>query len=249
MAQRNKCSWQRRDVGGHVRMTAVQLALTLPPQSQRVRKIMIKIVIADDHGLIREGLKKVVLAESDIEIAGEAQAIQGVFDLLANTSVDVLVLDLSLDGYPEIQALLAVRAQFPATQVLVLSIHPEERFAVAALKAGAAGYVCKARTVEEVVAAIRKISSGGRHVNPLVAELLAEELTNPADLPGHRRLTRRESEVLCLLGRGLAIKQVAAQLGLSVSSVNTYRTRIFDKMGLRTNAELIRYVLERELSA
>lgn len=210
---------------------------------------MIRIAIADDHQLIREGLKKVVLAHQSIAVVGEAADLESVLAMLAETAVDVLVLDLSLDGRPDIQALHAVREAYPDLAVLVLSVHAEDRFAVPALKAGAAGYVCKAMAVDEVVGAIEKIAKGGRYVSPLVAELLAHEVSRPPSVAPHLRLTRRETDVFQLLGAGVPIKQAAAQLGLSISSVNTYRTRIFRKMGLKSNAALIRYAIEQAMSA
>lgn len=210
---------------------------------------MIRIAIADDHELIREGLKKVALNKGDIEVAGEAHDLRTTLDLLDTTAIDVLILDLSLDSSPDIQALLTVRDAFPAVPVLVLSVHAEERYAVPSLKAGAAGYICKATAADDVVIGIRKIAQGGRYVSPLVAELLAEELSSPASVPAHQRLTKREGEVFRLLGAGMQIKQVAAKLELSISSVNTYRARIFRKMGLQTNAALIRYALQHELTA
>lgn len=208
---------------------------------------MIRIAIADDHELIREGLKKVALAKG-AEVVGEAADISTTLALLAQKKVDVLVLDLSLDQLPELQALIAVRAAFSSVPVLVLSVHPEERFAVAAIKAGAAGYVSKANAADEVIGAIRKIAAGGRYISPLVAELLAREMTSPTSRPAHELLTRRETEVLQLLGAGMPAKQVAAKLGLSISSVNTYRARIFRKMGLHSNAALIRYAVQNGLA-
>ncbi|MBK4733444.1 response regulator [Noviherbaspirillum pedocola] len=209
---------------------------------------MIRIVTADDHELIREGLKKVLLPEPDIALAGEASTLHATLDLLARESIDVLVLDLSLEHGSEIQTLLTVRAAFPAVSVLVLSVHPEERLAIPALKAGAAGYVSKAMAADQVIKAIRKIGSGGRYISPRVAELLAEEVSNPPARPAHQHLTQREREVFQLLGQGMPIKHVAAQLELSISSVNTYRARIFRKMGLRSNAALIRYAVEHRLA-
>lgn len=208
---------------------------------------MIRIAIADDHELIREGLKKVAVAKG-AEVVGEAADISTTLALLAQKKVDVLVLDLSLDQLPELQALIAVRSAFSSVPVLVLSVHPEERFAVAAIRAGAAGYVCKANAAEEVIGAIRKIAAGGRYISPLVAELLAREMTSPTSRPAHELLTRRETEVLQLLGAGMPAKQVAARMGLSVSSVNTYRARIFRKMGLHSNAALIRYAVQNGLA-
>lgn len=210
---------------------------------------MINIAIADDHQLIREGLKRLAAARDDIEVAWEANDLPSALDQLGTTSVDVLILDLSLNDSPDIKALLAVRAAFPAVPTLVLSMYSEERFAVQALKAGAAGYICKATAADDVITGIRKIAQGGRYVSPLVAELLAKELSSPAAAPLHELLTARERQVFGLLGAGMPIKQVAAELELSISSVNTYRVRIFQKMGLQSNAALIRYAIKHDLAS
>jgi two-component system, NarL family, invasion response regulator UvrY len=208
---------------------------------------MIRVAIADDHELIREGLKKLLLGASDIAVAAEAATLDGTLTLLRDGGIDVLVLDLSLAGGADLESLRIVRAQFPAVAVLVLSVHPEQRCAVQALRAGAAGYVSKAVASDQVVMAIRKIGAGGRYISPLVAELLADEVSRPAARPPHMHLTPREQEVFLLLGSGMPIKRVALELNLSVSSVNTYRARIFRKMGLHTNAALIRYAVEHGL--
>lgn len=209
---------------------------------------MIRIAIADDHELIREGLKKVAIVAGDVQVVGEANSLDGALELLRTTAVDVLVLDLSLASLPDLQALQTVREAFPSVPVLVLSIHPEELYAVAALKAGAAGYVCKSMAADEVIGAIHKVAQGGHYVSPLTAELLAKDLSNPVTAPAHERLTQREFEVFQMLGAGMPVKQVAAQLGLSISSVNTYRARIFLKMDLRSNAALIRYAVQHGLT-
>lgn len=211
--------------------------------------MMIRIAVADDHELIREGLKRVLMSTSDLVVAGEAATLAMALTLLARVEIDVLVLDLSLGGASELDGLRAVRDAFPTIPVLVLSLHPEERFAVPVLKMGAAGYVCKAMAAEQVVVAIRRISRRGRYVSPRAAELLADELSNPVPVRPHAQLSGREQEVLCLLGNGLPVKRIAAQLNLSISSVNTYRARIFRKMGLQSTAALIRYAVENGLVA
>jgi two-component system invasion response regulator UvrY len=207
---------------------------------------MIRIVIADDHELIREGLKKVLLWHNAIEISGEAANLGETLDVLARVTPDVLVLDIGLNETSDWDGLLYVRARFPNVPVLVLSMHSEERYAVRSLRAGASGYLCKANAIGEVVPAIEKIAAGGRYVSPLVAELLAEEIATP-NVPPHRLLTRREAQVLHLLGAGMVNKQVAARLCLSVSSVNTYRSRIFSKMNLTSHAALIHYAVKHSL--
>ena len=214
---------------------------------------MINIAIADDHELVRMGLRTLLMPERDIAIVAEAADLAATLALLGQEptrgQVDVLVLDLPLDATPELHPLITVRARFPDVAVLVLSAHPEERLAVPALRAGASGYVCKRKGAAEVVAAVRKIGGGGRYISPAVAELLAQEISKPPETRAHEALTGRELEVFRLLGTGMSIKQAAAQLGLSISSVNTYRNRIFRKMGLRSNAALIRYAIQHRLVA
>lgn len=207
----------------------------------------INIAIADDHELVREGLKKIFRQHHDLKLVGEATDIAGTLELLARTGPDILILDLSLDNAGDLEALHAVRSGFPKIPVLVLSMHAEERCAVRAVKAGACGYVTKSMAAAEVVAAVRKIVAGGRYVGVKLAEMLAAELVSPAPVAAHERLTVRETEVLRLLGAGFPIKKVAAMLDLSISSVSTYRLRIFRKMDLKSTAALIRYALEHNL--
>jgi DNA-binding NarL/FixJ family response regulator len=208
---------------------------------------MIRIFIADDHELVREGLKKIFMAHPDMQVVAEAADLAATLAALPAQPVDVLVLDLGLAEVAGGACVQALTDRYPGLPVLVLSIHPEGHAAVGALRHGAAGYVSKATAAEDVVRAVRKVASGGRYVSPLLAELLAHEVQNPPSPPPHTQLTSREVEVLRLLGAGLPIKQAAARLDLSVSSINTYRARIFRKMQLNSNAALIRYTLEHQL--
>lgn len=208
---------------------------------------MPRVVIADDHELVREGIKKVLSREPDMVLVGETSDLRGTLELLSTVTADVLILDLSLSPTHEMNALRAVRAAFPDLPVLVLSSHSEERFGIDALREGAAGYVCKAMTADVIAKAIRRIHAGSRYVSETLADLLATELTVLRPRQSHELLTDREAEVLQLLGTGIPVKQVAARLDISVSSVNTYRQRIFTKMNFTNNAELIRYALEHGL--
>lgn len=210
---------------------------------------MIKIVVADDHQLVREGIKKTLARESDIELVGEAGDIQTLLSLLTEQEVDIILLDLCLSPPTELAALRTVRAQFPQIPVVVVSSHLESEFGVESLREGASGYVTKSMTVDVIVKAVRKVHAGGRYVSESLAELLAHELTVPKSQHPHERLTNRETEVLVLLASGLSIKQIAAKLSISNSSVNTYRSRLFTKMELRTNADLIRYAIKQGLAS
>jgi DNA-binding NarL/FixJ family response regulator len=207
----------------------------------------IRVVVADDHQLVREGVKKVLSTDPEIVLAGESADLPSTLELLASTRPDVLVLDLSLSPTHELDALRTVIDRFPGLRVLVLSSHSEERFGIPVLRLGASGYVCKSLTADAVVEAIRKIHAGGRYLSDKLANLLAEEVVSPHPRKAHERLTDRERQVLCLLAMGSPVKQVAARLDISVSSVNTYRSRIFAKLDLKSIAELIRYAIQNEL--
>ena len=210
---------------------------------------MIRLVIADDHELIREGVKKIVRHCADLKVVGEAADLKRLIPLIAQVRPDLVVLDVTLPDADGLEGLAALRRHFPSLRVVMLSMHPEERYAVEALRAGALGYVSKGAATAELLEALRKAGQGTPWVGPRVAELLAREAAAPAaPPPPHHLLTVREGEIVALIGAGLQIKQVAAQLGISVSSVNTYRNRIFRKMGLSSNAALIRYALRHGLA-
>jgi DNA-binding NarL/FixJ family response regulator len=208
---------------------------------------MIRIVIADDHELIREGIKKIIRSSRDMRIVGEAADIEGTIRLAEEHAPDILILDINLPGHDGLEGLEQVRRRFPGMSILILSMYPEERFAIRALKTGAAGYITKAMAAEELVKAIRKVMAGGSYISPRLAELLAQDVRAPRNIGPHESLTNRELQILRLIGAGRQIKQVAAELSISVSSVNTYRSRIFRKMGLSSNAALIRYAVEHRL--
>jgi DNA-binding NarL/FixJ family response regulator len=209
---------------------------------------MIRIVIADDHELIREGVKKIIRSCTDMRIVGEAADLARTIALVAQHTPDVVVLDISLPGHEGLEGLDELRRQFPTQRVVMLSMYAEERYAVSALKAGAAGYITKAMAAEELVKAIRQVVAGSTYIGPRLAELMARQALEPQPLPSHHNLTAREAEIVALIGAGMQVKQVAAELGISVSSVNTYRNRIFRKMGLASNAALIRYALKSGLA-
>lgn len=208
-----------------------------------------RLVIADDHELLREGIKKIVRHCADLKVVGEAANLNQVFALVAQVRPDIVLLDITLPDCDGLDGLIELRRHFPDLRVIMLSMHPEERYAVAALRAGAFGYVSKAAASDDLVAALRKAAGGAPWIGSRVAELLAIEATRPPpQVPQHQVLTPREVEIVTLIGAGLQVKQVAAELGISISSVNTYRNRIFRKMGLSSNAALIRYALRNGLA-
>jgi DNA-binding NarL/FixJ family response regulator len=208
---------------------------------------LIRLVIADDHELIREGIKKIVRPCTDLKIVGDAADLKQAIALIAQVHPDVVILDLTLPDYDGLDGLAELRRHFPDLRVVILSMHAEERYALAALRAGALAYVSKAMAAAELVDAVRRAGVGGTWLGPRVGELLALD-ARPVPPPPHHGLTPREVEIVTLIGAGLQIKQVAAELGISISSVNTYRSRIFRKMGMSTNAALIRYALQHGLA-
>lgn len=204
-------------------------------------------MIADDHALIREGLKKILKEAPDMSIIAEAESARDVFELLKKEQIDVLVLDISLPGKSGLEILKDVKQDRPDLPVLILSMHPEDRFAVRALKAGAAGYVTKDSAVTDLIKAIRKVVQGRKYVSASLAEKLVFELESGTDKPLHESLSDREYQVMRMIAGGKTIKEISSELFLSPSTVNTYRTRILEKMNMKTDAEIIRYAVENQL--
>jgi two-component system invasion response regulator UvrY len=208
---------------------------------------MINILIVDDHELVREGLKKVLKRQSDMNVVGEATNAHELFDQIERLPVDIVILDITLPGKSGLEVLKDLFSRHPKVRVLMLSMHPEERFAVRALKAGAAGYMTKDTATSELVGAIRKIMSGRKYTSAALAEQVVEIFSDQGGKPSHELLSDREFEVLCLLASGKTVSQIAEQLSLSVNTIATYRSRVLEKMKLKTNAELMRYALEHRL--
>ena len=209
---------------------------------------MIRVLLADDHPVVRAGLRQILAEASDISVVGEAGDGPGVVEQAAAARPDVIVLDVSMPGTGFITLVKNLRRNHPHMGLLVLSVHPEDQYAVRAFRAGASGYLSKERSPELLLAAIRKVASGGRYVPESVVERLVTRLDRDGGGELHEALSDREYEVLCLLGGGRTVSDVAADLQLSPKTVSTFRTRILRKMRLRTNAELIRYTLEHELT-
>src|SRR5262245_11170721 len=194
---------------------------------------MLKILIADDHALIREGLKKILKAAQDITVVSEAQNAREVIEEVKKQELDVVILDISLPGKSGLELLKDLKQQSPNLPVLILSMHPEDRFAVRALKAGASGYVTKDSAVDELVKAIRKVMLGRKYVSPALAEKLAFDLETDTGKPPHENLSDREYQVMCLIAVGKTVREIAGELFLSISTVNTYRARILEKMNMK----------------
>jgi two-component system, NarL family, invasion response regulator UvrY len=208
---------------------------------------MVKILIADDHSLIREGLKKILKTAPEMTVIAEAGDAREVIQNLKNHEIDIVVLDISLPGKNGLDLLKDIKTEYPRLPVLMLSMHPEDRFAVRALKAGASGYVTKETASEELITAIRKVMQGRKHVSAEFAEKLAFKLDDNTDKPVHELLSDREFQVMRLIAAGRTVRQISEELFLSMSTVNTYRARILEKMKIKTDAELIRYAIENQL--
>jgi len=208
---------------------------------------MLKVLIADDHALIREGLKKILRTAQEISEVREAGNAREVTEEVKKGDLDVVILDISLPGKNGLELLKDLKQDYPKLPVLILSMHPEDRFAVRALKSGASGYVTKESAVEELIKAIRKVVQGRRYVSQSLAEKLAFDLETDTGKPLHENLSDREYQVLCLIATGKTVRQIAGELFLSMSTVNTYRARILEKINMKTDAELIRYALQNQL--
>lgn len=205
---------------------------------------MIKILIADDHAIVREGLKQIVAEQSDMIVAGEAHNAQGVLDLLQKQEWDVVVLDINMPGRSGLDVLKEIKQQHPKLPVLVLSVHPEDQYGLRVLKAGAAGFMNKESAPAELVSAIRKVYRGGKYVSASLAERLAFHLEEDIDRPLHEALSDREFQVMCLIASGKTTTEIAQKLNLSVKTISTYRARILEKMKMKSNAELTHYAIQ-----
>jgi DNA-binding NarL/FixJ family response regulator len=208
---------------------------------------MIRLAIADDHPIVREGLRRIASDDAGISVTGEAATSGELFRLLAAAAVDVVLLDVSMPGSTFVETLKDLREKHSSIKVLVLSAHPEDQWAMRALRAGAAGYLTKDHSPEQLVQAIRRVARGGKYVSESMAEKLAGMVDDGRTRAAHERLSDREFEVLRALGSGMMVKDVAKQLRLSAKTVSTYRARLLEKMGLKSKADLVRYVVTHDL--
>jgi two-component system, NarL family, invasion response regulator UvrY len=197
--------------------------------------------------IVREGLRRIASDGAGISVTGEASTAAELFRLLASAPVDVVLLDVSMPGSTFVETLRELRERHPTVKVLVLSVHPEDQWAMRALRAGAAGYLTKDHSPEQLVEAVRRVARGGKYVSESLAEKLAGLVDHGRTRAPHERLSDREFEVLRALGSGMAVKDVAAQLRLSAKTVSTYRARLLEKMGLKSKADMVRYVVEHGL--
>lgn len=210
----------------------------------------IHVLIADDHAIVRQGLKQILSETDDLVVAGEADDGAEALQLARQQQWNVFLLDVSMPNRNGIDTLKQLKKEFPKLPVLMLSMHPEEQYAVRALKAGASGYLTKQSAPEQLVTAIRQVAGGRKYVSPTVAMQLADAIANDSDSeqPPHELLSDREYEVLKLIATGKTLTQIAEELNLAVATISTFRARILTKLGLSSTAEMIRYGLEHGLS-
>jgi DNA-binding NarL/FixJ family response regulator len=208
---------------------------------------VIKILIADDHAIVREGLKQIVGETSDLVVAGEAADARGVLELVRREEWDLVLLDIAMPGRGGIEALKELKLENPKIPVLILSIYPEEQYAMRALKAGASGYLTKESAPEELLTAIRKVVEGGKYVSPSLAEKLAIHLEMGNEKLAHEALSDREYQVMLMVASGKTVTEIANELSLSVKTISTNRARALKKMGMKNNAEFTYYAVKQGL--
>jgi two-component system, NarL family, invasion response regulator UvrY len=209
---------------------------------------MIRVLVADDHAVVREGLAKLLSADGGIQVAAMAGTGAEALERARDTPVDVVILDMSLPGMNGIETLKQLKIEHKDLAVLMFSMHPEEQYAVRCVKAGAAGYLNKACSKAVLLEAVRRAAGGSQYITPTVGECLSQEVLRPgADGELHRSLSDREFEVFRYIAQGVPPGDVAKRLGLSPKTVSTYRARILEKTGLAGNAEIMRYAMDRGL--
>jgi len=206
-----------------------------------------RVLLTDDHTVVRRGLKQILAEEFKRAVFGEARNAEEALDLVGKEHWDVIVLDITMPGRSGLEVMREIRRLRPSLPVLVLSVHPENQFAVRVLKLGAAGYMTKESAAEELVGAVKKVLAGGRYVSASLAETLATNLSSGPVKPPQELLSNREFQVLRLIASGKIVSEIARGLNLSVKTISTYRSRILEKMGLRNNAELMHYAMQHQL--
>ena len=208
---------------------------------------MIRIIIADDHPIVRAGMKQIISEASDMMVADEASDGHTLLNKIKKENFDVVILDITMPHMDGLDVLKQLKIEKPKLPVVILSIHPEDQYALRVLKAGASAYVTKTSAPDELINAIRKVFRGGKYISPSIAEKLAFQLdANFEEMP-HEALSDREYQVLCTLASGKTVTEIADELSLSAKTVSTYRSRILEKMDMKNNAELIHYAVQNKL--
>jgi two-component system, NarL family, invasion response regulator UvrY len=208
---------------------------------------MIRVLIADDHSVVRRGIRQILADDSEFQVAGEAADGAEVLSQVDSVRVDVVLLDITMPGKNGLDVLKELKRLRPQLPVLVLSMHPENQLAIRILRAGAAGYISKESAPEELISALKKICAGGKYVSAKLAETLASFVVDDRNEPPHESLSDREYQVMSLLALGKTVTEIGDELGISIKTVSTYRTRVLEKMKMRSNAELTRYALQNQL--
>lgn len=208
---------------------------------------MVRILIADDHPIVRTGLKQILAEESDIELIGEASNTGEVLNLLWKKECDLVLLDIGMPGRSGLEVIGEIKQIRPNIGVLILSIYPEEQYAVRALRAGASGYLTKASAPIDLIEAIHRVSRGGKYVSQNLAEILATEIDMHSSKQPHERLSDREYQVMLLLASGKTVTEAAEDLRLSVKTISTYRANLLEKMNMKNNAQITFYAVEKDL--
>lgn len=206
---------------------------------------MINVMITDDHPVVRQGIKKILEGYSDISVTGEAGSANELMEILHKKDFNIVLLDISLPGKNGLEILRDIITEKPSLPVLMLSIHPEEQYALRALKLGAAGYLTKSSVPEELVNAVRKVALGKKYISMELAEKIADEIHKGQPL--HSGLSNREMDVMCLLAEGNSPNDIAVKLSLSIKTVSTYRSRILEKLNMKSTSEIIRYAIKEGL--
>jgi two-component system, NarL family, invasion response regulator UvrY len=208
---------------------------------------MLKILIADDHAIVREGLKQILMDVPDMVVAGEAASGNQVLEMVRKETWDLVLLDITMPGLNGLDTLKQLKKEKPDLPVLMLSMYPEEQYAIRTIKAGVSGYLTKESAPKELITAIRKVAQGGKYISASLSEKLATYLETDADKPLHERLSDREYQVVLMIAAGKTVGQIADDLALSVKTISTNRTRALRKMGMSNNAELTYYAMKHGL--
>jgi len=212
-----------------------------------VEKGMIRIVIADDHEIVRAGLKQIISDDEDMEVLGESNNGENLIELVKKNDYDVVLLDLKMQGISGIDVIKHIKVIKPDLPIIVLSMHAEDQYAVRTIKAGASGYLTKETAAENLVSAVRRVVAGGKYISPTLAETLADSVAGGGtDLP-HEKLTDREFQVMCMIASGKTVSEIGSELFLSVKTISTYRQRVLEKMNMKNNSELTHYAIKNNL--